>query len=197
MRFAALALAASFIAAPALQAAESYVFDPGHTQVRATWNHAGYSQQSLLFRQVEGGATIDFDDPANTQLNVTIPIDGVDTGVEAFDKHLRSADFFELEAHPNATFVSTSVEKTGDSALKITGDLTIKGVTKSIVLDAVVNNSGEHPLGQFVDYYKGEWVGVTATGTITRSEWGLGFGAPITSDEVELFISTEMKAAGG
>lgn len=196
MRPIAFALAAGLLAAPALEAAETYAFDPGHTQVRASWDHAGYSEQSLHFRQVEGGATIDFDNPANTSLSVTIPIAGVDSGVEAFDKHLSSADFFEVEKHPAATFVSTAVEKTGDTTLSVTGDLTIKGITKPVTLDVTVNSSGEHPLGQFIDYYKGEWVGVTATTTIIRSEWGLGYGAPITSDEVDLFISTEMKAAG-
>ena len=196
MRFAPIAFAAAILAAPLAQAGDAYNFDPGHTQVRAEWNHAGYSIQALHFRKVEGSAVIDFENPENTKLNVTIPVDGIDTGVEAFDKHLWSADFFEAEAHPNATFVSTSVERTGDATLKVTGDLTIKGVAKPVTLDVTVNNQGEHPLGQFIDFYKGEWVGVTATGTITRSDWGLGFGAPITSDEVDLFISTEMKKAG-
>lgn len=194
MRPIAFALAVGLVAAPALQATETYTFDPGHTQVRASWNHAGYSEQALHFRQVEGEAVIDFENPANTQLNVTIPIAGIDSGVEKFDQHLASADFFETETHPSATFASTSVEKTGDSTLKVTGDLTIKGITKPVTLDVTVNSAGEHPLGQFIDFYKGDWVGVTATATILRSEWGLGYGAPITSDEVDLFISTEMKA---
>ncbi len=193
MRRFALALIAGMFAAPAAYAADAYSLDPGHTQVRASWNHAGYSTQSLLFRQISGDIAIDFDTPSNTSLNISIPVSGIDTGVEAFDKHLASGDFFEAETFPNATFVSTSVEKTGDNTLKVSGDLTIKDTTKPITLDVVVNNSGDHPLGQFIDYYKGEWVGVTAMGTITRSEWGLGFGAPITSDEVELFISAELK----
>lgn len=193
MRRFALALIAALFAAPAAYAGDAYSLDPGHTQVRASWDHAGYSTQSLLFRQISGDIAIDFDAPSNTSLNITIPVSGIDTGVEAFDKHLASGDFFEADKFPNATFVSTSVEKTGDATLKVTGDLTIKDTTKSITLDVIVNASGEHPLGQFIDYYKGEWVGVTATGTIVRSEWGLGFGAPITSDEVELFISAELK----
>lgn len=193
MRRFALALIAGMFAAPAAYAADAYSLDGGHTQVRASWNHAGFSTQSLLFRQVTGDIAIDFDAPANTSLNITIPASGIDTGVEAFDKHLASGDFFEADKFPNATFVSTSVEKTGENTLKISGDLTIKDTTKPITLDVVVNSSGDHPLGQFIDYYKGEWVGVTATGTITRSDWGMGFGAPITSDEVELFISAELK----
>lgn len=193
MRRFALAFAAGLLAAPAAFAADAYSLDPGHTQVRASWNHAGYSTQSLLFRQVGGDIKIDFENPSNTSLNITIPVAGIDTGVEAFDKHLASGDFFQADEFPNATFVSTSVEKTGDATLKVTGDLTIKDTTKPVTLDVVVNNSGEHPLGQFIDYYKGEWVGVTATGVITRSDWGLGFGAPITSDEVDLFISAELK----
>ena len=193
MRLFALALIAGMAAAPAAQAADAYSLDPGHTQVRASWNHAGYSEQSLYFRNVGGDIAIDLDAPSNTSLNITIPVSGIETGVEAFDKHLASGDFFEADKHPEATFVSTAVEKTGDNTLKVTGDLTIKDTTKAVTLDVVVNNSGAHPLGQFIDYYKGEWVGVTATGAITRSDWGLGFGAPITSDEVQLFISAELK----
>ena len=119
MRRLALALAASLLAAPTAFAADAYSLDPGHTQVRASWNHAGYSTQSLLFRQVGGDIKIDFENPSNTSLNITIPVAGIDTGVEAFDKHLASGDFFEAEKHPNATFVSTSVEKTGDATLKV------------------------------------------------------------------------------
>lgn len=194
MRPLAYALVAGLLVAPAVQAAETYMFDPGHTQVRATWNHAGFSNQSLHFRKVEGSATIDLEDVSATKLDVVIPLDGIDTGVDAFNTHLASADFFETDKHPTATFTSTSVEKTGENTLKVVGDLTIKEITKPITLDVTVNNTGEHPLGQFIDFYKGDWVGVTATGKIMRSEWGLGYGAPITSDEVELFISTEMKA---
>lgn len=193
MRRFTLALIAGMFAVPAAFAADAYSLDAGHTQVRASWDHAGYSTQSLLFRQVTGDIKIDFDQPSNTSLNVNIPIAGIDTGVEAFDKHLASGDFFETEKYPNATFVSTAVEKTGDATLKVTGDLTIKGTTKSVALDVVVNNSGDHPLGQFIDHFKGDWVGVTATGSITRSDWGLGFGAPITSDKIDLFISSELK----
>lgn len=140
-----------------------------------------------------GDIAIDFDAPPNTSLNITIPVNGIETGVEAFDKHLASDDFFAADKHPEATFVSTAVEKTGDNTLKVMGDLTIKDTTKAVTLDVVINNSDAHPLGQFIDYYKSEWVGVTATGAITRSDWGLGFGAPITSDEVQLFISAELR----
>ena len=181
------------LAAPLAQAADSYMFDKGHTTVRATWNHAGLSMQSLNFRDIGGEVKIDLETPANSSLNVVIPLSSIDTGVEAFDRHLASGDFFETDKHPEATFVSTSIEKTGEMTLKVMGDLTIKGVSKPVALDVEVHAVGEHPLGQFIDYYKGEWVGLTAKGTVVRSEWGLGFGAPITSDEVELFISTEMK----
>lgn len=194
MRIAAYALALGLISAPALHAADAYTFDPTHTQLRASWNHAGYSEQSLHFRQVQGGAVIDMENPANSRIEVVIPIAGLDSGVPPLNEHLISADFFEIEEHPNATFVSTVVEKTGEKTLKVTGDLTIKGVSKPVTLDVVVNNIGEHPLGRFADFYQGEWLGVTATATILRSDWGLGMFAPITSDEVELFISTEMKA---
>ena len=195
MRFTSIALATAFMIAPiGAEAGDVYALDSAHTQVRVNWNHAGFSTQAIQFHEVQGEAKIDFDDPAKTTLSVTLPISGMDSGVPALNDHLNNADFFESDKHPTATFVSTSVEKTGDKTLKIIGDLTIKGITKPVTLDAVVNNSGEHPLGQFIEYYQGKWVGVTATGKILRSDWGLEFGAPITPDEVELFISSEMKS---
>ena len=92
------------------------------------------------------------------------------------------------------TFVSTDVEQTGDKTAKVTGDLTIKGITKPLTLDVEVVHLGEHPVGQYIDYYKGQWLGIRATGKLTRSEWDVGYGAPLTSDEITLEISSEMQA---
>lgn len=193
MRLAALTLA-TLIATTPMAIADTFSFDPGHTQVRASWNHVGFSEQSVHFRKVEGTLEFDPDNISNTSVNVTIDLNSLDTGVEDFNGHLKSADFFGIADNASATFVSTGIEKTGDMTAKLTGDLTIKGVTKPVTLDVTVNSYGEHPLGQFVEYNKGTWIGATLTGTVTRSDWGLGAFAPAVSDEVTLFISSEMKA---
>lgn len=182
------------IATPAL--AETYHLDPTHTEIRFHYNHAGITEQSGEWTGV--GGTIDFDPEQveNTQANITIDANSVHTGVGALDDHLKSADFFEVETYPKITFVSTSAVQTGASSLRLTGDLTIKDQTKPATLDVDLTFMGAHPLGGFFDYYEGEWVGVEATGTMLRSEFGVGMFAPGTSDAVRLEISAEMRAGG-
>lgn len=182
------------VALPA--AAETYHLDPGHTEIRFTWNHAGLTEQSGRWNTV--GGTVDFDreKPLETKINVTIDPASINTGVAALDKHLQTADFFEVEAHPEITFASTGAVQTGIEGLQITGDLTVKGQTKPVVLDVALTYEGAHPVGQFLPYYEGEWIGIKATGTILRSEFGLGFGAPLTSDHVVIEINSEMRKGG-
>jgi polyisoprenoid-binding protein YceI len=190
-----LALAAAFalsLAAPVL--ADTYRHDPAHTTIRATWDHVGFSDQSLNFREIEGTVTLDAGAIASATVDITVNLAAIDSGVEAFDQHLKSAELFDIAAHPTARFVSTAVEQTGEKTARVTGDLTIKGVTKPVTLEVTLNAMGTHPLGQFIEFYQGEWIGLTATGTVKRSDWGLDFLVPVVSDEVRLFISTEMKA---
>lgn len=193
-----LILAAAALAAfigPAAWA-ETYHLDPGHTDVRFFWNHAGVSEQSGRWDGTTG--TVDFskDAPTDTKIAVTIKADTVNTGVTALNEHLKNADFFEVEAHPDITFVSTGAVQTGAQGLQITGDLTVKGTTKPITLDVELVHMGKHPLGAFIPYYEGEWIGVKATGTLLRSEFGLGMFAPLTSDHIRLVINAEMRAGG-
>lgn len=187
---AALALALGLGAA---RAADTYTPDPGHTTVRASWNHVGFSEQSLNFRGVTGTVELDPANLAATKVNITVPLASLDTGVPALNQHLSSADFFDVTKNAMATFVSTAVEQTGEKTVKVTGDLTIKGTAVPVTLDVTINAIGPHPVGQFLDYYKGKWVGVTATATVKRSDWGLSMMVPAVSDEVKLFISTELK----
>lgn len=186
--FAGAVFAASFASA------NTYAPDAGHTEVQFAWMHAGVSEQEGEFLKVEG--TVEFDPAAiaATKIDMTIAADSLFTGVAPLDAHLKNADFFDVEKHPEIRFLSTSVKQTGDATAEITGDLTIKGITKPVTLVAEIIHQGAHPLGQFVDAYKGEWLGVHASGELIRSEWGLGMFAPLTSDEVTLRISTELKA---
>lgn len=189
-----VALVATLIAAPAMAAPVTYAPDAGHTEVRFFWDHAGVSEQSGEWGTVTGEVTLDPTNIAGTKISITIDPASVNTGVPGLDKHMKSPDMFDVDNHPTITFVSTSVEKTGDTTAKVTGDLTIKGVTKPITLDVEMVHQGEHPVGQYIDYYKGEWLGAKATGTLKRSEFDVGFGLPLTRDEIRLEIHTEMKA---
>jgi polyisoprenoid-binding protein YceI len=190
---AAAALSAPFAAQQA--AANTYEFDPAHTEVRVAWVHAGFSVQTAEFHTVGGTVTLDEGAIADAGANVTVAVDSIDTGVSALDDHLKSADFFEAETFPEITFVATGVEQTGEKTAKVTGDLTLKGVTKPVVFDAQIVNIGAHPLGQFMEQYQGQWLGFTATATINRADWGMDNFIPAGSDEIEITVSSEMKAA--
>ncbi len=176
---AALLLAGNAFAAPV-----SYKIDPNHTNVIATWDHFGYSRPSAHFGQADGVLVYDADNVAKSSVKVTLPMSGLSSFVADFDAHLRSADFFEVEKYPDARFTSTKVEAAGENKLRVTGDLTMHGVTKPVVLDVTLNKAGTGRDGQ-------PRVGFDATTTIKRSEWGLGRFAPNVSDEVAIRITTE------
>jgi polyisoprenoid-binding protein YceI len=184
------------LAAAGTATAEIYKFDPGHTEIRFYYNHAGLSEQSGQWKVI--GGEVDFD-PANvaaTKVTVTVDPASVDTGVGPLDDHLKSADFFDVENFPEITFTSTGVEQTSDNTITLVGDLTIKDNTKPVTMNFTLNHNGPHPLGEFFDYYQGEWIGVQGTGDMLRSDYGVGMFAPVTSDEVRLEISAELRAGG-
>lgn len=175
-----LALSASAFAAPV-----TYKLDPNHTDVIAQWNHFGFSNPSAHFGQVDGTLVYDADDVAASSVQVTLPLSGLNSFVADFDKHLRSADFFQAETFPTATFRSTSVQAAGEGKLKVTGDLTIKDITRSVVLDVSLNKAGEHPMA------KRQAIGFDATASVMRSDFDLDMFVPMVSDQVELRITTE------
>lgn len=167
----------------------TYILDPMHTDVIAQWSHMGFSNPIAHFGQVDGRIVYDADNVANSSVEVTLPLAGLNSHVGDFDAHLRSADFFDAEKFPNATFRSTTVESAGTNALKVTGDLTIKDITRPVVLDVTINKFGEQPMA------KRAAAGFDAVATIKRSDFGVGMAAPAVSDEVQLRITTEAVVA--
>ncbi|WP_371170920.1 YceI family protein [Aliiroseovarius sp. 2305UL8-7] len=176
--------------------AETYKFDPTHTEIRFYYNHAGLSEQSGQWKVIGGEVNFDPADIAATSVTVTVDPASIDTGVGPLDDHLKSADFFDVEKFPEITFTSTGVTQTSDTTITLVGDLTIKDNTKPITMEFKLNHNGPHPLGEFFDYYQGEWLGVEGTADMLRSDYGVGMFAPVTSDEVRLEISAEMRAGG-
>ncbi|MEM9667832.1 MAG: YceI family protein [Pseudomonadota bacterium] len=163
----------------------SYVMDVTHGYVTFSYNHLGFSNPQLRFRTVDAKLDLDADDPAASSVNVTIAANSIDTGVDVFDGHMNSADWLDTETYPEISFVSTTLEQTDAGTGTLTGDLTIKGVTKPVTLDVTLIGAGPHPLNQK------ETVGVEATGTVLRSDFGLGAYAPAVSDDVKILISGE------
>ena len=178
---AALALASTVAFAAPL----TYKIDANHTDVVASWNHFGFSNPIAHFGKVDGSIIYD---PANvgaSKVEVTLPLSGLNSHVDAFDEHLRSADFFDAGKFPTVTFKSTSVKAAGKGKLKVAGDLTIKGITKPVVLNVTINKIGVQPIA------KREAAGFSATATVKRSDFGLGLYVPNVSDQVTLSITTE------
>lgn len=183
-------LAPTMMFASSAFAAETYYTDQGHTEVKFGWSHAGVSVQTGEFTEAEGKLVLDPDNVANSTLEVTIKANSVSTGFVPLDTHLKTADFLEVEKYPEMTFVSTSVEKTGDTTANVTGDMTIHGVTKPVTFTTELTHRGAHPLGGAIEYYQGQWAAFKASTTIDHQEFGVGAFStgPITID-----IVTEMK----
>jgi polyisoprenoid-binding protein YceI len=173
--------------------AETYVFDPGHTNITFSWNHLGLSRQSGRILEYEG--TLEFDplDPEMAAVDVRLQTASLFTGVAGLDRDLKSSDFLNAARFPEITFHSTLIRKTGERTGEVVGDLTIMGQARPIILQVQWNYTGEHPLADINPLYKGKFVsGFSAKTTILRSEWGVKRAIPLVSDEIEITIETEV-----
>ena len=181
-----LAVAALLGATMSVQAAPAtYKLDPNHTRVLFSWSHFGYSHPTADIGLGEGTVVFDEQQPAHSSVQVTLPLARLDTHVTALDEHLRKADFFDAAKYPVITFKSSKVEPLGGHKFKVTGDLSVHGVTRLLVLDATLNKVGPHPMG------KAQSIGFDATTTLKRSDFGVGAYVPNVGDEVSVRITTE------
>ncbi|HEX7855596.1 MAG TPA: YceI family protein [Sphingobium sp.] len=164
----------------------TYTTDPFHTLVGWRVNHLGFNDYFGQFGDVKGTLVLDPAAPAKAKLDVTIPIASLTTVNAKLTEHLSGPDFFDAAKFPEAKFVSTSVKATGTKAV-ITGNLTIKGITKPITLDArfVGAGKGFGPQGGPGK----ETVGFHATGKVNRADYGMGFGLPMVPDPIQLELT--------
>jgi len=181
-----LAFAGLLGAAVSVQAAPvTYQLDPSHTMVLFSWNHFGYSNPTADLGLGEGTVVFDEQHPAHSSVEVTLPLAQLDTHVAALDEHLKKPDFLDADKYPVVTFKSTAVQPLGGNRFKVTGNLTVHGVTKPVVLDATLNKIGPHPMS------KAQSIGFDATASIKRSDFGVGAYVPNVSDELSIRITTE------
>ena len=185
MRKTLLVAALFAFAGSAFAAPVTYKIDPNHTNVLASWSHFGFSNPSINFGEADGAIVYDADKVSASSVQVTLPLKGLSANAADFYDHLTSGDWFDAAQFPAATFKSTQVESAGEGKLKVTGNLTIKGVTKPVVLDVTLNKAGEQPMA------KRAAIGFDATATVKRSDFGLAKYVPNVSDEVKLRITTE------
>ena len=169
-----------------LQAADTYKMDTegSHAFIQFKIQHLGYSWLLGRFNTFEGEFVLDEANVQNSKVNVTIDVASVDSNHGERDKHLRGKDFFDVSKYPKASFVSTKIEKTGDKTAKITGDFTLKGVTKPVTLDAVYVGGGKDPWGGYRQ-------GFEATTQLRLKDFGIDYNLGPASEVVDIYISVE------
>ncbi len=169
----------------------SWVIDPTHSEIQFKVKHLVISTVTGAFKTFEGTAETDGDDLTTASINFSADVASIDTNQAQRDEHLRSGDFFDAENYPKLTFVSTGLEKTGEDTYKLKGDLTIKGVTNPVVLDAEYG-------GAMTDFYGQSKAGFEVAGKISRKEFGLTWsatteaGGVVVGDEIKLVINIQL-----
>jgi polyisoprenoid-binding protein YceI len=175
---------------PALAHADTWQIDPAHTNVEFTVRHMMISNVKGQFQKTSGTVTTNGSDPASATIDATIDASSVDTRVEKRDMHLKSPDFLDVAKYPTITFKSTKVEADGPNKWKVTGDLTLHGVTKPVVLDVESSGPPINVMGK-------TRAGASATTKINRSDFGLKWnqaleaGGVMVGDEVAISIDVE------
>jgi polyisoprenoid-binding protein YceI len=183
-------LATTAIAASPAFAAE-FAVDTAHSSANFSVRHMMVSNARGDFAGVTGKIVWD-GDPKTASVEATIDASTVDTGVDKRDEHLRSADFFDVAKYPTLTFKSRKVESAGTGRLKITGDLTMRGVTKEVVLDV------EGPTAEFKNPWGKIVIGASASTTVKRTDFGLTWnkaletGGVVVGDDVKIAIELEL-----
>lgn len=167
----------------------TYTSEAGHRYISFSYVHQGLSRPQLRWADWTGVLQWNLEAPESSSIDVTINVASIDTGVDRFDEHMKTADLFDVAQFPQATFKSTAVTRTGPNTGSIAGDLTIKGVTQPVVIEAQVygaqfdQRGGKHKIG---------FSGKTA---LKRSDFNLGFAVPFVGDEVEIEIEAEFEMA--
>ena len=164
----------------------TYTLDSSHGYITFTYSHLGFSNPRVGFNSFDATLELDSSKPENSQIEVTIDASSIDSRVAEFNEHLNGTDFFNTAEYPTITFTSTKVVATGENTFDVTGDLTILETTRPVTLTTTINKAANHPMRNVPT------VGVSASTTLMRSEWGLGAYVPAVSDEVELSIEVEL-----
>jgi len=184
-------LAASSVGAPARAEAATWALDPAHSNVGFSIRHMMVSNVRGNFAEFGGTVTGDPKDPGGAVIEATIDAASIDTGDEKRDAHLRNPDFLDVEKYPTITFKSKKIEAAGAGKAKVTGDLTLHGVTKEVVLDV------EGPSAPIQDPYGNTRAGASATTKIDRKDFGITWsksmdgGGLVVGDEITITIDVE------
>jgi polyisoprenoid-binding protein YceI len=174
---------------PAAAQAGTYKTDPAHSKITWSVTHFGFSTYIGQFGHVDATLKVDPKAVGASALDVTVDAASLGTLNPALDTHLKSKDFLDVAAFPTATFKATKVVQTGEKTADITGDLTLHGVTRPVVVHATFNQAGPNPIDKKYE------LGFAGSAEITRSDFGIKTYVPVVSDKVTLTIEAEFKAA--
>lgn len=179
-----LSLITSTASVPLFAAAEHFIIDDQHSYVLWHVKHLGFSTQAGKW-YVKGTLDLDKQHPEQSKVNIDIDMNNLVTGLPELDKHLKSPSFFDVARFPKATFVSDKVEVLKDNTAKVTGQLTLHGVSKPVTLMVTLNKEGKNPLSDNLT------VGFTASTQLKRSDFGMTTLLPNLGDEVGIEIGAE------
>jgi polyisoprenoid-binding protein YceI len=154
-----------------------YEIDPAHTRIGFVARHAMVTKVRGAFTRFEGSGFFDAEEPSQSYLGLTIQAASIDTGNADRDGHLRSNDFFAMDEYPEITFASTGVEQVDDDTYRVTGDLTIKGVTKPVTVDFEYSGTAVDPFGN-------HRIGFEGRTTVNRKDWGVNWNAALEAGGV-------------
>jgi polyisoprenoid-binding protein YceI len=160
-----------------------YTFDVAHSTFGFVARHVMVTKVRGTFREFEGSAHLDFADLSKSSVTVTIKATSIDTGNPDRDAHLRSNDFFAMDDHPEITFKSTAIEAAGEDVYRVTGDLTIRGTTKSVTFEA-------ERTGPVADPWGNTRIGLSGSLKVNRKDWGVNWNLPL--DAGGLAVSEEV-----
>src|SRR5688572_23776011 len=155
----------------------TYAIDPAHSRIGFVARHAMVTKVRGSFNEFEGSGHLDAEDPARSHATLTIEASSIDTRNGDRDAHLRSNDFFDMETYPRITFASTAVEQVDVDQFRLTGDLTIKGVTKPVAIEFEYTGSAVDPFGN-------QRIGFEGKTTVNRKDWGLNWNAALDAGGV-------------
>lgn len=163
-----------------------YEQDPNHAYVSFSYSHFGLSNPTLRFNQLDATVILDSAEIRNSRVDVAIDASSIDSAIPQLDQELIGEMFFDVANHPTITFTSTDIELTTPDSGRIAGDLLIKGVSQPVTLDIQINDAGENPMSLDAT------LGISATGQLSRTAFGLGAMAPMIGDEVRFEVQLEM-----
>ncbi|HET6954022.1 MAG TPA: YceI family protein [Acidimicrobiales bacterium] len=155
----------------------TYAVDPSHSRIGFAARHAMVTKVRGSFSEFEGTGYFDAGDPARSHLRVTVQAASIDTRNPDRDAHLRSNDFFDMETYPEITFASTVVEPIGPGEYRVTGDLTIKGITRPVSVDFAYTGAAVDPFGN-------RRIGLEGTTVVNRKDWGVSWNAALEAGGV-------------